>query len=188
MRYFIGFLVTVGLLIVLILLLFTGGHGNNKKPRPHVKLLPDYSSTDVTVRLSIDGKINADQNHNAVRITVGQSNVTYEHIQGYEGTVVDEQTFANNQNAYNNFLFALMRAGYTNGNNDSNLVGAEKGRCALYRRYVFETIDGNGQDITRYWATDCGKPRTYNGNLYQTIQLFQLQVPNYPNITQGIQF
>lgn len=187
MRYFIGFLVTIGLIIVLIVLLFSG-HGEKSKPLPQAKLLPDYASTDAVARLTIDGKINANEDHDAVRITVGKNDVTYQHIQGYEGTVVDEQTFTNNENAYSNFLFALGREGFTNGNKNSGIVGEEKGQCPLLKRYVFELIGSDGHDVLRYWATDCGKPRTYYGNLYQTVQLFQLQVPNYTNLTQNIRF
>lgn len=188
MRYFIGFLVTIGLIIVLILLLFSGGHNDHKKLKPTTTLLPTYASTDAVARITIDGKINADQDHSAVRITVGKSDVTYQQIQGYEGTVVNQQVFNNNRSAFSNFLYALGRVGFTNGDKNSLIIGGEKGQCPLYKRYVFELIDSNGHDVQRYWATDCGKPRTYNGNLFQTIQLFQLQVPGYVNLTQNIQF
>lgn len=186
MRYFIGFLVVIGLLIALILLLFTGGGGNGQPKKPKTPMsLADYASTDAVVRLSIDGPINANENHNAIRITVGQTDVTYQQIQGYEGTVVNQQVNANNQSAYSNFLYALGHVGFTQGDNSKALAN-EKGRCPLGRRYVFELIDGNGHDIQRYWATSCGGTGTYKGLLNSTIQLFQLQVPNYNNLTTNV--
>lgn len=195
MRYFIGFLVTTGLIIVLIVLLFTGHSGNNgndrqvqttgQKPKT-TSQLASYADTDVVARLTIDGKINADSNHSAIRITVGREDVTYEQILGYQGAVVNRLDFANNQSAYSNFLYALGRAGFTRGDNNPRLAN-EKGFCPLSRRYIFELRDGD-HDIQRYWATYCGGiPKTYQGVLSLTINLFQLQVPKYQEMVSKIQ-
>lgn len=194
MRYFVGFLITVGLIIVLIVLLLTGGHGGNKqiqttgeKPQT-VSQLAAYADTDVVTRLIIDGPINANQNHTAVRITVGREDVTYEQIQGYEGTVVNKQVFANNQSAYSNFLYAIGRAGFNLGDPSPKLAN-EKGYCSPGQRYVFELADGN-HDIQRYWQTNCGSgmPKTYKGNLTLTLGLFQAQVPGYNSLTQDLNY
>ncbi len=193
MRYFVGFLVTIGLIIVLIVLLLTGGNGGNKqiqttgeKPRT-VSQLAAYADTSAVVRITDDGEINGDQTHTSLRITVGQDDVTYEQIQGYQGTVVNSQAYKNNQNAYSNFLYALGHAGYTLGD-DNSKFGSEKGLCPLGHRYIFELMDGD-HDIQRYWATSCGSgaPKTYKGNLNLTIQLFQLQVPAYQDLTQDLE-
>jgi hypothetical protein len=187
LRYFIGFLIAVGLIILLIVLLFTGGGGssNTKKPKT-VMALSDYASTDAVARLTIDGPIVADQNHQAIQITVGQDDVTYSQVQGFQGTVVNQQSFVNNQNAYSNFLYALGHAGFTKGDN-SKLLANEKGYCATGSRYIFELIN-NGTDVQRYWATSCGNssPKTYKGNLILTLTLFRTQVPGYPDLTQNL--
>jgi hypothetical protein len=194
MRYFIGFLVTIGLIIILIVLLLSG-HGGNKAKAPQlqpsekpktVSQLAGYADTDVVARLIIDGQINADQTHAALRITVGQNDVTYEQIQSYQGTVVNKQVYASNQSAYNNFLYAIGHAGFLLGDNNPKLAN-EKGYCSLGQRYVFELME-NGRDIQRYWSTSCGTavPRTYKGNLNVTLQLFQLQVPDYQTLTQNV--
>lgn len=187
MRYFIGFLVTIGLLIILVVLLFSGGGNHNHQKPKTVKALSDYASSNAVVRMIIDGPINSNQNHTAVRITVGKSDVTYQQIQGYQGTVVNTQNFANNENAYSNLLYALGHAGFTKGDN-SKLLANEKGYCPLGKRYIFELLDGNNT-IQRYWTTSCGtsQPRTYNGNAGLTISLFQYQIPNYFTLTQNLQ-
>ena len=184
MRYFIGFLITIGLIILLIVLLFTGGGGDNAKKPKNTMALSDYASTDAVARLTIDGPIVADQNHQAIRITVGQDDTTYEQIQGYQGTVVKQQSFVNNQEAYSNFLYALGHAGFTKGDNNKDLAN-EKGYCPTGNRYIFELIDG-GNDVERYWATSCSKPKTYKGNLSLTLTLFRAQVPNYNDLTQKL--
>lgn len=194
MRYFIGFLITVGLIIILIVLLLTGGGGKKQSPNQSqevqkpktVQQLADFASTGAVVRLSIDGPINADQNHQAVRITVGQDDTTYQQIQGYEGTVVNQQSFANNQSAFSNFLYAIGHAGFLRGD-DSKALANEKGFCPLGQRYVFELING-GDTLQRYWGTSCGSnaPKTYRGNQNLTITLFQNQVPGYQDLTQDL--
>jgi hypothetical protein len=191
MRYFVGFLITLGLIIILIVLLFTGGGDKGdqkqevtKRPRT-IQQLAGFASSDAIVRLTIDGPINADQDHQAVRITVGQDDTTYQQIQGFEGTVVNQQTFASNQSAYSNFLYAIGHAGFLRGDN-SKLLANEKGYCPLGDRYVFELIEG-GDTIQRYWTTSCGGgPSTYKGNRNLTLTLFQAQVPNYNDLVQDL--
>jgi hypothetical protein len=181
MRYFLAFLITLGLIFSLFLLLF---HGSSKPKTPAGKTLDSYSTTDATVRMTIGGPINADQNHNAIRITVGSNDVTYEQLRGYQGNAVNVQSFANNSDAYANFLLALSHAGFTQGSTPASYKD-ERGYCPLGARYVFE-LNQDGQEIERYWATNCGKPKTYLGALNLTITLFQAQVPGYSNLTQNI--
>ncbi|HVV66789.1 MAG TPA: hypothetical protein VHB72_01805 [Candidatus Saccharimonadales bacterium] len=187
MRYFIGFLVTIGLLIILVVLLFSGGGGPNSKKPKTTKALTDYASSNAVVRMTIDGPINADTNHTAVRVTVGKDDATYQQIQGYQGTVVNTQSYANNENAYSNLLYALGHAGFTKGDNNK-LLANEKGYCPLGKRYVFELLDGNNT-VERYWTTSCGsaQPRTYKGNTTLTISLFEYQIPDYFTLTQSLQ-
>ncbi len=181
-RYFIGFVATIGLIILLIVLLFHGGG----KPKVVItpKTLDSYATTDATVSMTIDGPINANQDHQQIRILVNNQDATFQHIQGYQGNVVNQQNFANNVDAYTNFLFALLRTGFTQGNN-SKLLADERGRCPLGDRYIFELTEG-GKTLQRYWATSCGGTQTYGGNLSTTITLFQNQIPNYSNLSQGI--
>jgi hypothetical protein len=181
MRYFFAFLATLVLIFLLIFLLFRGG-GNPKIPLT-IKTLHSYASTDAEAQLTIDGPINADLNHQQVRIRVNRDDVTFEQLQGYDGNVINTQSYANTENAYTNFLFALARSGFTNGNNDPN-SSDERGFCPQADRYVFQ-LRQDGKDIERYWATSCGNPKTYLGSLNLTLSLFQAQVPNYTELTQN---
>lgn len=182
MRYFLGFLVTMGLIILLIILLFSGG-GKPKVPTTS-KTLDSYAATNAEVRMTIDGPINSEQQHQQLRITVGQSNVTFEQLQGYDGTVVNMQHYANSENAYAVFLLALNHMGFTQGSTDPKLQD-ERGYCATGDRYIFE-LKQNNKDLERFWATNCGKPNTYLGSLNPTIELFKAQVPNYNDLTENI--
>lgn len=166
-----------------MLLLLTGG-GNEKEAPKTPRSLADYASTDAVVRMSADGIINADQEHQAVRVTVGRDAAVYEQIQGYQGAVVDSQRFANSESAYRNLLYALARVGFTQGD-ASKALANETGRCPLGTRYVFELIE-NGKTIQRYWVTTCGGAKTFKGNQSATLELFRLQIPNYSEQVQDL--
>lgn len=181
-RYIFGLLVAFGLIITLIVLLLTGGKKSG--PEAHTKSLVDYASTNAQVSLLIDGPINADSLHNQVLITVDNTNVTYEHIKGYQGDAVSTKLFANNEPAYDAFLHALMRVGFSLGDNNPALRDYQ-GWCPTGNRYIFK-LSQDGKTIQQYWNTSCNHTKTYLGNTGLTIQLFQAQVPDYSGLTHDI--
>jgi hypothetical protein len=182
MRYFIGFMVTLGLIILLIILLFRGG--GKPSTTGAGKPLISYANTTAEAQLTIDGPVNAQQEHQQIKVSVSRDTVTFEQLQGYDGSVVNLQTFANTENAYDVFLHALTVANFTKGN-PSSALRDERGYCALGDRYIFEFTQ-NSNDLERYWATSCGSPKSYLGSLNLTIDLFQKQVPNYSLLTQNV--
>lgn len=181
MRYLIGILVTIGLLILLIVIIVQHG-GNDKTKLPQSKKpLISYSQTNAIARLTTDGPINAEENHQQIQITVGRDDVAIAFKKGYNGTVTTLQTYSNSEASYNSFLHALDRAGFTNGNPSASLKD-EGGYCALGNRYIFEFIQ-NGKTLERYWATSCGSPKSYLGILDLSLTLFRNQVPDYDKLT-----
>jgi len=177
MRYFIGFLVTIGLIVLLIVLLFHGGN-SGKVPQTKVPLI-DYASTDTVVRETTDEIINAPDNHRTIEITVGRDNTTLNVIKGYDGESTKNLSYPMTQAGYAVFLKALQHAGFTLGNDDTKLQD-ERGYCPMGKRYIFEVIQG-GDSIQRYWTTTCGGsvPSTFKGNTETILDLFQNQVPDY---------
>lgn len=182
MRYFLGFLVAIGLIILILVLMFSGG-GKPKVPST-AKSLESYATTDAAVSMYLDGPINANQDHQAVKITVDRNSVTFDKFSGYQGDVTQEQTFNNNETSYFNFLRALEFSGFTHGNTDSSLSD-ERGRCPLSERMVFELNDGDNR-LEHFWTTSCGGTKTYQGNTAATIQLFERQVPGYSKLTSSL--
>lgn len=181
MRYFIGFLITVGLIIFLIYLLFSGG---GEKPQPAAKSLESYAPTSAEVSMHIDGPVNSSSLHQQIRVTVSRDDVTYEQMQGYNGNVTKLEVYPNTEESYRNFLRALATSGFTKGNKSEDYKN-ETGHCPLGSRYVFELRDGL-RSIQRFWTTTCGKPKSYLGNAPVTIELFEKQVPNYDDLSQNV--
>lgn len=183
MKYFIGYLITIGLLILLIIFLMRGG-GNDQQAPVTDKSLASYASTDAEVSFLNEGPINAASEHEQILITVDQDYVTYQQIIGYDGRVVMTKRFSNTQNAYSAFLSALGHAGFALGDDNESLQN-EKGRCPTGHRYIFELNEGTDQ-IQRTWGTNCSGAKTFLGNQSLTITLFQAQVPNYSTLSQNV--
>lgn len=182
MRYYIGFLIAIGLSIIVILLLFAGGGGGgNKAAAP--KTLYSYADTDAVVSVTIDGPINADSQHESIRMSVSSTDAVIQEFQGYQGTLVATQSYPNNTDAYYAFLRALSIAGFTLGNTDPALAN-DTGYCSQGSRYDYR-ITQDGKNIEHFWWTNCGSA-TYKGNPSVTLQLFQAQFPNYPTFTQNL--
>lgn len=181
MRYFIGFLLAIGLLILLIVMLFRGGGDKAKVPSTE-KTLASYASTDAETSLTVDGPINAQSIHAQSRIRVGRDEVVFEQLKGYNGDVTDTHRYANTEESYRVFLLALTKVGFTKVNTDPALKD-ERGYCPTGNRYIMQLND-SGKDVIRSWATSCGNPKTYLGNVNLTLTLFRAQVPDYDQVSQ----
>ena len=183
MKYIIGLFVTIGLLILLIVLLTMGGGSKTKVPNSS-QTLESYANSSATVRLTVEGPINAPQDHLATRITVSRDMTTYEQIRGYDGGVVKTQSFPNTLSSYDSFLRAIELAGFTKGVTTDALKN-DRGFCALGSRYIFELDDG-GKQLERYWSSSCSGPKTFNGNTNLNITLFRKQVPNFNDFSNDL--
>lgn len=185
LRYIIGFvLLVIGILFVLSFVTSR----TDSEPTPEVTTpqtkLTDYKSRNALLRLTISGKITADEDHRSIRITVTPSSRTVEILQGYQNVAVSSQTFGNNQAAYEAFIEALDPAGFVKERTTEG-SHSEKSVCPLGRRYVYELID-QSQNVVRTWSTSCdSSAATFAGNASTVRKLFQLQIPDYSKITRG---
>ena len=177
MRYIIGLLVTIGLIILIFVLILRGSGPSATVPQIN---LGSYASTNATAQLVIDGPIISNQNHNEVQIIIGKDSTTFNLYQGYNQNIVNTQSYANNQSAYAVFLQALSHYNFTKGNPDKALAD-ERGQCAEGNRFIFSLVS-NGKDVERYWSTSCGTG-TFKGNTAVILDLFRNQIPDYDKLT-----
>ena len=180
MRYFLGFLGIVAL-VVLVFVLVVRGFSDHSSTKNQINLT-DYTNTATQVELIAEGPVTADQSYQELHITVGQYSTNVEILQGYNGQVVKTETYPNNANAYGTFLRALQLLNYTSGNSNANMAD-ERGYCPTGQRYVYEIV--NGPDITqRYWSGSCGVG-TFKGNATSINTLFIDQVPDFSDFIAG---
>jgi hypothetical protein len=173
MKYFFGFLVSIGLIILVVILVIKGfsGGGSKEQPMP----LSDYAGTSSVMQLTVSGPIVGDQQFQSYRVSVGREQATIETRLGYEGTVVDQRIYANNQESYTNFLRALDAAGFTKGDKQS-VNKDERGMCAIGDRYVMQIKSGSS-DIQRFWSATCRGQGNFKGNAEVVRKLFNSQIP-----------
>jgi hypothetical protein len=184
MRYIIGLLLGIGLIVLVIILVFKAFTGGSNTPAAPQIDLNSYATTEAVMRYTIDGPIISDQQHERIRVTVSSDQVLFEEIQGYQGKLKQSKTYPNNTDAYATFLHALTLAGFTRGN--PSVDKDERGYCPTGRRYVYEGLSG-GDNIFRWWSDSCV---TKEGNFLgkpSTIQtLFTRQVPDYSKLTARV--
>jgi hypothetical protein len=179
-RYFIGFVIVVALIVFLFVIIF-GGSDNKTKVANSSRVLSSYATSSSEVKMTIDGPTNASADHRQVVVHVDQNQVLFQEKHGYDGDVAKSQNFANSPGSYQAFLRSLEHANFTKGD-ASHMNADERGYCPLGSRYIFELIDA-GKIVQRYWTTSCGSPKTFLGDTALNIELFQKQVPGYFDLT-----
>jgi hypothetical protein len=179
----------------LILLVIIGGilifnipwGGNADRPLQELSLndkLVDYADTNVKTRMIISGDIRSRLEHNEVVVTVGHDSVVAQVIEGYEGDVIRSRRYSNTEAAYRSFLAGLKAGQFVNL--QTTLNENYLGSCPLGQRYYFEMYDST-ETVFESWATSCSKrDGTFDGELSTVRTLFRNQVPDYQDLTKGL--
>ena len=173
----------VGIIIFLILLvLIFGGHGKKTPVGQQLNPLPDYAGTNATVSFTTDGIVNADELHRSIRITVSNSQMTLDVLQGYNPRVIQSKSYQNNQEAYTVFLKAINSYGFLAKYKTPKVSSDERGQCPLGYRYILD-LNQDGDDLSRAWGSTCGsKIGTSSGAISTLRQLFENQIPDYDKL------
>lgn len=183
-RYVIGFLVAVGMIVLVIILIVRSLVSSPSAPSgPVAQGLPSYAGTATTVQFTIDSPEGAPSAHNDIIINVGNYQATLTITQGYDGQVVSTKSYPMSTSAYATFLKALNYNGFTAG--DPSGPKDENGHCALGTRYVYEILDPSGNTLQHFWYTSCGSG-TFQGSVAAIHDLFTMQIPDYSTLTSGI--
>ncbi len=176
-RRILAILIGLGLIILTIVLIVRGfsGGGSSNAPESQ-KDLSSYATTSASVSVTSDGPVVADQDYRSTVIKVSNTDVTIDVIQGYQGNVIQHQTFANNVNSYTVFLKSLQGLGFTKGDSDP-AKGDGVGVCPTGHRYIYQ-LSGAGEDSFSFWSVSCsGGAGTFKGSAAQVRSLFERQVP-----------
>jgi hypothetical protein len=176
----------IGVILFIIIVVMLFGHGGKKPVVNPVQPLPSYADTDATVSFTTQGIVNADELHRSIRITVSNSQMELDVLQGYNPVVIQSKTFANNAEAYSVFLKSINYSGFLAKTKNVKIPNSEQGLCPLGFRYILE-LNQDGTDLSRTWASTCGsKVGTSTGAVSTIRQLFQNQIPDYDRLVSNV--
>lgn len=113
------------------------------------------TSIDYSVRMTARGPIVSQEKARSYQIVVSPSSRSLVTYQGYMETVLKNTQLSNNSNAYEQFVYALSRAGLMEGKELKGDADDTRGVCAAGTLYEFETLNASGV-VKRLWTTTCG--------------------------------
>ena len=169
-------LICIAMIWLIIVLLGKAFSPKDKTPDTPPIPLASYATTDTQTSMYVDGPVEANQIHEAMRITVDRNQVLVERISGYENNVVGSRSFANNSNSYAAFLEALDKAQF-DAPISTKYPKDERGFCALRTRTVYRMNVGS-EDVVHAWTTPCSGVGNFTGSSATVKRLFLNQVPN----------
>lgn len=182
MKYFLGVLGVILVLILIVVLLFRGS--NDTSSVENVKRLSEYATeANSEAVFTTAGAINAEENHRVVQVTVNGSTRTFEILDGYNGKASTTKTYPNTTEAFEAFLAALEQVGFTRTRNSSTSFDSV---CPAGQRFSYSLVSGD-ETVVNAWSANCNKG-TFGGNAHQTSRLFQAQIPDYQELTQDVNF
>jgi hypothetical protein len=131
-----------------------------------------------SVRWTVRGPIVADEQFKTYTITVGPTARSFVTRSGYEEQVIDTKTYRNNTSAYEQFVYALEKAGIANTRSAGDIDF--RGVCATHGlAFRYESLQ-NGTAEHSLWTTTCGGSKgTMTANIGQIQALFVNQIPDF---------
>lgn len=187
MRYILGVFGVLVLMIFVVVLI--ARRGPNITPSSTTTgskrvVLADYKAKPATVIFTTRGKVTGDEDRRGIRITVSKQERVIEILKGYNEVVENRQSFANNENAFANFLSALEVAGFAS--EQATDIKDDRGICPLGRRFDYKLQDSN-KEVFRFWNTSCGlKLGSFAGDGLVVRKLFENQIPEYRTVIRGV--
>lgn len=161
-------------------LFFTGGSSTSKAPDSTESVLTALHDTSDghAVRWTVRGPIVADEKFRSYQIEVTPNERSYTTYAGYLDQAIATKTYPNNTQAYEQFVYALDKAGVGQTRNIKDTD--YRGVCATDGfAYVFETLNGGSADHT-LWTSSCnGSKGSLAANVSQVHALFANQIPDF---------
>ncbi len=187
MKYVLSTIGIMVLAIFAVVLLSRNNTSNNNVQTGQKKaIVTDYVNNESSVTFYQFGRVVGNEKRRTLKITVTENSRTIELFRGYQGEIERSETLDNNKDAYNAFLHALDDSGFTR--EQPTTTKDEMGVCPLGSRFNYE-LKKNNDTISNLWSTSClGTRGNFGGNVGVVRTLFQLQIPDYNKVIQGVVF
>ena len=135
------------------------------------------TGADRAVRLTVRGPIVADEDFRSYQMEITPNNRVLTLSKGYLNQQFDNITLGNNIPAYEQFIYALNRAGMMFGSELTGDSNDTRGVCATGRLYEFQILNA-GKAVKTLWTTTCSSAsgsQTASASVIR--QLFIDQIP-----------
>lgn len=183
MRYILGVIAVIFVALIAILLVTRDG-GDEQTGRQQI-VLSEEAREGTSVALTIQGELVGQNERQAIRVKISQNERRVEILDGYEEAVDRAHTFANTPAAYENFLIALEKLGFTR-EKDSAANDDERGVCPTGKTYIYELKEFSQQRL-HLWNSSCSSKSGTLGGKGSTIRrLFKAQIPDYKKLVKGV--
>lgn len=131
-----------------------------------------------SVRMTVRGEIVADENFRSYQVTVSPKERQFVRYKGYLSQALVDKTYTNNTKAYEQFVFALNRAGMSSGTQLTGEADDTRGICAGGVVYEFDIMNGD-TSVKHLWTASCrGVRGSLRADAAALQQLFLAQVPD----------
>lgn len=135
------------------------------------------TSADRAVRLTVRGKIVAEEDFRSYQIKITPNERTLTTYSGYKGDVIDAISLGNNIPAYEQFVYALYRNNLIRGTELTGDSNDLRGVCASGRLYEFQVLKSD-KKIKQLWTSSCSSSKgSLRANVNQLTNLFIVQIP-----------
>lgn len=136
------------------------------------------TDTSRSVRMIARGNIVGNENFRSYQVVVRPDQRTFVRYKGYLEEPLVTKKYTNNHKAYEEFVYALSRAGLAKGTALTGDADDTRGVCARGIVYEFEIIQGS-KVLKRLWTTTCPDAKgSLVGDVGILQQLFVDQIPD----------
>lgn len=184
-KYIFGVIgVAIMLIVAVVLLSSTGGQSSDSIEGDKKVVMANYADSDAVLSYTQQGRLTGPETHKEIRIIVSRTERKIELLSGYDQSVEKSQSYANSQESFNRFIYALEEAGYSRKKSTSQ--PDYRGVCPLGNRYIY-TLNSFGEDLLFLWSSSCsGDDGTFGGRDSLVRKLYQNQIPDYREFTRGV--
>jgi hypothetical protein len=177
------------LIVAALFYFIVGGGGGNEEglsTAERNRRLVTTIHSGRSVRMTVYGPVVANEDRQSYEITVSTSSRRFAGYTGYSQTQVASKDLDNTYEGYQQFVFALQRAGFDKERTVSEDKADDRGACSSGKRYVYELFE-NGDSIKRVWTTTCGNAKgTFGGTNTVTRDLFNKQIPDFKTVVKPL--
>ena len=136
------------------------------------------TSADRAVSLVARGPIVADESFRSYQIKVTTTSRNLTVFSGYLDQPIKVVSLANNNSAYEQFVYALDKANMVKGVELSGDYNDLRGICASGNVYEYKTLKADAIQKSLWTSTCSGSRGSLNASTVQLNNLFMAQIPN----------